>query len=178
MQIKEAINGVHNGTAPVDPAAVREELERILASPQFRNSKRHSCFLRLVVEETLDGNSGQLKERTVGVRVFGLDPAYDTSTNPVVRVSAGELRKRLVQYYHAPDHGGELQIDLPPGSYVPEFGLAPVEAAESIAAPPARRSRPKAMYAAAAIGVLATFALAFWLKPWVSPDAFEQLSLV
>src|ERR1039458_1487338 len=126
MQTREATGGVHNGTAPVDPAAVREELERILASPQFRNSKRHSCFLRLVVEETLNGEAGQLKERTVGVRVFGLEPGYDTSTNPVVRVSAGELRKRLLQYYHAPDHGAEPRIDLPPGSYVPEFGPAPV----------------------------------------------------
>jgi hypothetical protein len=60
MQPKEATNGVHNRTAPADPAAVRGELERILASPQFRNSKRHSCFLRYVVEETLDGDSGQL----------------------------------------------------------------------------------------------------------------------
>src|ERR1022692_3463052 len=124
MQTREATGGGHNGTAPVDPAAVREELEWILASPQFRNSKRHSCFLRYVVEETLRGEAGQLKERTVGVRVFGLEPGYDTSTNPVVRVSAGELRKRLLQYYHAPDHGGEPRIDLPPGSYVPEFAPA------------------------------------------------------
>src|SRR5450759_524717 len=180
MQPKVATNGIHNGTAPADPAPVRGELERILASPQFRNSKRHSCFLRYVVEETLHGDSGQLKERTVGVRVFGLDPAYDTSTNPVVRVSAGELRERLLQYYNAPDHGGELRIDLPPGSYVPEFGPAPVEAAEpipappAIAAPPSRGSRRGAVYAAAAIGVMAMFSLAFWLKPWVSEDAFEQ----
>jgi hypothetical protein len=84
------------------------------------------------------------------------------------------LRKRLLQYYHATDHGGELRIDLPPGSYVPEFGPAPVEAAEPIAAPPSRGSRPRAMYAAAAIGVVAMLGLAFWLKPWVSQDAFEQ----
>ena len=76
MQTREALGGIHNGAAPVDPAVVREELERILASPQFRNSKRHSSFLRLVVEETLNGDAGQLKERTVGARVFGLDPGY------------------------------------------------------------------------------------------------------
>jgi hypothetical protein len=174
MQQKVATNGIHNGTAPAEPAAVRDELGRILASPQFRNSKRHSCFLRYVVDETLHGDSGQLKERTVGVKVFGLDPTYDTSTNPVVRVSAGELRKRLLQYYSAPDRGGELRIDLPPGSYVPEFGPAPVEAVDSISAPPSRRLRRGAMYIAAAIGVLAMFSLAFWLKPWVSEDAFEQ----
>src|ERR1035438_4049524 len=159
MQTREATSGVHNGAAPVDPAAVREELERILASPQFRNSKRHSCFLRYVVEETLRGEAGQLKERTVGVRVFGLEPGYDTSTNPVVRVSAGELRKRLLQYYHAPDHGGEPRIDLPPGSYVPEFAPAPAEAAEPILAPPFRRPLRRAVYAAAAIGVMAVLGL-------------------
>jgi hypothetical protein len=60
MQPKVATDGIHNGTAPADADAVRGELERILASPQFRNSKRHSCFLRYVVEETLDGDSGQL----------------------------------------------------------------------------------------------------------------------
>src|ERR1019366_8377080 len=171
MQPKEATNGVHNGTAPADADAVRGELERLLASPQFRSSKRHSCFLRYVVEETLNGDSSQLKERTVGVRVFGLDPTYDTSTNPVVRVSAGELRKRLLQYYNAPDHGGELRIDLSPGSYVPEFGPAPVAAMEPISPAPSRRA---AICAAAAIGVMALFSLAFWLKPWVSPNAFEQ----
>ncbi|MGD0777434.1 MAG: hypothetical protein ABSC05_31850 [Candidatus Solibacter sp.] len=174
MQTKEANGALHNPTAPLDVAAVREELERILASPQFRNSKRHSCFLRYVVEETLNGEAGQLKERTVGVKVFGLDPGYDTSSNPVVRVSAGELRKRLLQYYHAPDHGGELRIDLPPGSYVPEFGPAPVEAVDPAAATPARRWRSGGMVAAAAIGVTAVVGLAFWLKPWVSQDAFEQ----
>jgi hypothetical protein len=126
------------------------------------------------VEETLRGEAGQLKERTVGVRVFGLEPGYDTSTNPVVRVSAGELRKRLLQYYHAPDHGGEPRIDLPPGSYVPEFAPAPAEAAEPILAPPFRRPLRRAVYAAAAIGVMAVLGLGFWLKPWVSPDAFEQ----
>jgi hypothetical protein len=173
MQTKEAASGVPNGSVRVDPAVVRAELERILTSPQFRNSKRHSCFLRLVVEETLNGESGQLKERTVGARVFGLDPGYDTSANPVVRVSAGELRKRLLQYYNAPDHGGELRIDLPAGSYVPEFGLAPVEA-EPVLAPAWRGWRPRALYGAAAIGVMAMAVLGLWLKPWVSADAFEQ----
>src|ERR1035441_4536820 len=165
MQTREATSGVHNGAAAGDAAAVRGELERILASPQFRNSKRHSCFLRYVVEETLNGDAGQLKERTVGVKVFGLDAGYDTSTNPVVRVSAGELRKRLLQYYSAPDRGGELRIDLPPGSYVPEFGAAPVEAAEPASVPPSRRLRQIAMFAAP-ISFTAALLLAFWLKPW------------
>ena len=175
MQTKEGIGGVPNGAAPADPAAVRQELERILASPQFRNSKRHSCFLRLVVEETLNGDAGQLKERTVGVRVFGLDPGYDTSTNPVVRVSAGELRKRLLQYYHAPHHAGELRIDLPPGSYVPEFGPVPVEAVELVAEAPPHVSRRGFRWFTLGIGAVpVAFLLLFLMKPWERQDAFAQ----
>jgi hypothetical protein len=40
-----------------------------------------------------------------------------------VRVIAGEVRKRLAQYYYEPEHRGELRIELHPGSYVPEFKL-------------------------------------------------------
>jgi hypothetical protein len=38
-----------------------------------------------------------------------------------VRLCAAEVRKRLAQYYQSPAHGGELRIDLNPGSYVPVF---------------------------------------------------------
>jgi hypothetical protein len=176
MQPKEATNGVRNGTHPLDPAAVREQLERILASQSFRNSKRHSAFLRYVVEETLNGNAGQLKERSVGVQVFGLDAAYDTSANPVVRVSAGELRKRVAQYYHEPLRESEVRIDLPPGSYVPEFRTAdaPAQVAAPAPEPPARSTGLKPVWLLAAVGALAVAALVFWLKPWVSGDVFTE----
>jgi hypothetical protein len=178
MQPKEATNGDRNGTHAPDPVAVREQLERILASQSFRNSKRHSSFLRYVVEETLNGNAGGLKERNVGVQVFGLDPAYDTSTNPVVRVSAGELRKRVAQYYHEPSRESELRIDLPPGSYVPEFRTA--DPAAPIAVPvvvqelPVRRKARKPVWILAAAGAVAAVALLLWLKPWVSGGAFHE----
>jgi hypothetical protein len=178
MQPKEVANGDRNGTLQVDHSAVRDQLGRILASPSFRNSKRHSCFLRYVVEETLNGNAGQLKERSVGVQVFGLDATYDTSANPVVRVSAGELRKRVAQYYHEPGRESELRIDLPPGSYVPEF--RPVEGAESeraaipLAPPPAAGFRLKPVWLVAGLGAVAVLTLLWWLKPWVAGDAFTQ----
>jgi hypothetical protein len=93
----------------------------MLASPLFRNSKRYPGFLRFVVEQSLAGEREALKERVVGVRVFGREPDYDTNEDPVVRVTAGEVRKRIAQYYHEPAHQGELRIDLPSGSYIAEF---------------------------------------------------------
>lgn len=101
-----------------------EQLERLVTSKHFRNSKRYPALLRFVVEQTLAGHAESLKERTLGVHVFGKTNDYDTNVDPVVRVTAGEIRKRIAQYYQEPEHGHELRIDLPLGSYVPHFGVA------------------------------------------------------
>ncbi|HVJ07181.1 MAG TPA: hypothetical protein VM554_02250 [Acidisarcina sp.] len=104
-----------------DRAMVAEQLERILLSPLFKHSKRYSPFLRYVVEKSLAGQRDFLKERTIGVEVFGRDPLYDTNNDPIVRVTSGEVRRRIAQYYHENGHEQELRIELSPGSYVPEF---------------------------------------------------------
>jgi hypothetical protein len=116
---------------------VEDQLERILASPLFSQSKRYAPFLRHVVEKTLEGQGGTLKERTLGVEIFGRAPDYDSSNDPVVRVTAGEVRKRIAQYYHDAAHQNELWIDLPTGTYVAQFRPSPVnEENGSAAAPP------------------------------------------
>lgn len=106
---------------PSESQAIHEQLVRILAHPVFRNSKRYPSFLRYVVELTLKGQTENLKERTIGVEVFERDPDYDTNTDHIVRTTAGEIRKRIAQYYHESGHESELRIELPSGSYVPEF---------------------------------------------------------
>lgn len=111
----------------VDASAVRAQLERILLSAPFRNSKRYPALLRYVVEQELNGASSELKERTIAIDVFGRDPYYDPSVDPVVRISAGEVRKRLAQYYQEVADADQLRIELPVGSYRPEF-VAPVAA--------------------------------------------------
>jgi hypothetical protein len=73
------------------------------------------------VEQSLLGNARELKERTIGVEAFGREPNYDVNLDPVVRTTAAEVRKRLIQYYYRPDHARELIIELPVGSYVPSF---------------------------------------------------------
>ncbi len=104
-----------------EPAAIRQQLDRLLVDPLFSNSKRYPVLLAYVVEETLLGNAAQLKERSIGVEVFGRSPSYDANADPVVRITAGEVRKRLTQYYYNPAHAAELVIELPLGSYIPIF---------------------------------------------------------
>jgi hypothetical protein len=110
-----------------DNEAVLKELKEVLASPQFCNSKRYPALLRYVVEHTLAGQADNLKERTLGVEVFGRPAAYDTSLDTVVRYTAGEIRKRLLIYYHEQGRSARIQIHLPAGSYVPEFVCSDVE---------------------------------------------------
>src|SRR5215469_10116942 len=121
--------------AGLSPTEIREQLERIVSSPLLRNSKRYPSLLRHVVEQSLDGHAHDLKERTLGIEVFGRSPDYDTNIDPVVRISAAEIRKRIAQYYHEPGHEDEIRIELPLGSYVPEFRLPP-ERALRLATPP------------------------------------------
>lgn len=105
----------------ISEQAVRDQLDRLLAHPLFSNSKRYPKMLAYVVDQTLRGNASELKERSIGIEVFERSPAYDANADPVVRITAGEVRKRLTQYYYDSTHDGELVLELPTGSYVPVF---------------------------------------------------------
>lgn len=105
----------------VEKDAVQQQLELLLASPLFHSSKRYPSFLRLVVARALAGQTDQLKERILGVEIFDRPADYDTNTDPIVRVTAAEIRKRIEQYYHDPKHKHEIRMILPAGSYAPQF---------------------------------------------------------
>jgi hypothetical protein len=130
-------------------ADVHQQLERLLENPHFSNSKRFPSFLRFIIQEELVGRGDQLKERTLGMEVFGRDPGYDTTSDPIVRVTAAEIRKRIAQYYQEAGRPDELRISLPPGSYVPHFEWpkAPIvpEVTPAIAMPIAIESGPSTL---------------------------------
>ena len=104
-------------------AAVRVALADILSNSHFCNSKRYPAFLQHVVEAILSGRADELKERTLGIEVFGRRPDYDTNTDTIVRYTAGEVRKRLALYYSEAQQPPAIRIHLPIGSYVPELML-------------------------------------------------------
>jgi hypothetical protein len=165
--------------------AVREELGRILSSALFRNSKRFPAFLRYTVEHALTSTE-PLKERTIGHEVFARDPGYDTSEDPVVRMTAAEVRKRLAQYYQRPGHGRELVIAYQPGTYVPDFAQPSPEAAtvdptaSTIASPSAPSSAtPTGWVITAALAIGVVVIVGAWVAanrrpPGVSNDAIGR----
>lgn len=117
-------NEVPGNGFPLDDAqkaSVLHELDAILNSPFFHSSKRCKQFLSYVVQHRLEGNHERLKERTIGVELFQRPVGYATGDDPVVRVQAGDVRRRLEQYYHAAGSDSAVRIELHVGSYAAEF---------------------------------------------------------
>jgi hypothetical protein len=112
---------VREAAPAIDRQAILQQLDRMLKSRHFRNSRRYPAFLAHIVRRRLDGDLDSLKERILGIEVFKRPHDYDTGADPVVRITAGEVRKRIALYYHDVGTEQELRIELPPGSYVPVF---------------------------------------------------------
>jgi hypothetical protein len=128
------------------PAGTRPEIhgqvDRILQSPPFRTSRQCQDLFRYVVEHSLNGYDDSLRERVIGVEVFGRAPDYDTAEDPVVRLRAADVRKRLAQYYQARhNEPGHWKIEIPTGSYKAQFH--PVEAPSSQGSAPASEVLPQ-----------------------------------
>ncbi len=102
-------------------AQVEAELEKILDSPHFRNSQQSQRLLRHLVERSLEGRYEELKERVLGVELFGRESGFDTNEDPIVRVRATEVRKRLARYYEGLAEAPPVRLDLPAGAYRVEF---------------------------------------------------------
>ncbi|MBX4998674.1 hypothetical protein [Rhizobium lentis] len=107
--------------APHDPAAVREQLDRILASPEFHAPERGRRFLQYIVEEMLEGRGEQLKAYTIAQAVFGRDASFDAQNDPVVRIEAGRIRRALERYYLVSGSSDPIGITIPKGGYSPHF---------------------------------------------------------
>src|ERR1700730_6269611 len=110
------------GLSELRERAVRTELNRLLESSAFRTSKRCREFLEHIVQHTISGPAGSLKERSIGVELFQLPQDFDTGQHTIVRVTANEVRKKLAQHYLAENGSSHaVKINLPPGSYSAEF---------------------------------------------------------
>ncbi len=121
------LEGQANAGLPgeIEPQAVRDALEKVLASDAFGKAERPARFLRHLVETALQGDTHLLKESVLGTDVFGRSATWDPRLDPVVRQEAARLRKRLAKFYETNGGGEEIRIELPVGGYVPIFRHKP-----------------------------------------------------
>jgi hypothetical protein len=98
---------------------VRHHVDQIVTSRAFSRSRRSCEFLQHLLDKTLAGQNDELKERMIGMQLFGRDPAYDTGEDAIVRVTATDVRRRLKRFYD--DVETNIRLDLPPGAYTIEL---------------------------------------------------------
>ncbi|HEX2843478.1 hypothetical protein [Hyphomicrobium sp.] len=110
-----------NSWSESDQQAIREQLDRILKSGPFHQSRRRQRFLEYIVTETLAGRSDRLKGYTVAVEVFERPETFDPLVNPMVRIEAARLRDKLREYYEIEGRDDPIRIDLPKGCYAPHI---------------------------------------------------------
>jgi hypothetical protein len=133
--------GSNYGDRNLQPSNIDDTLGRILRSSRFRDSLQLRTLLKYIVEKSVEGHDDALKERIIGIEVFGRKTDYDTADDPIVRSRVGLLRKRLAQYYESEEaRGTELKIIIPNGSYRPNFVYHPGLTSES--ATSTTRSQP------------------------------------
>lgn len=157
QQKLHAVTIAHFAETPEVRKQLEEHLQQIVEGSAFRGSQRSEQFLRYVVEHALAKRYELLKERMIGVELFGRQPTYDTGEDAIVRVTASDVRRRLLQHYGKYGSQSPFHICLPSGSYVPEIefskfpetpraeepvpspaNCAPTEDADVVAEPAAR----------------------------------------
>lgn len=106
-------------------AELFKDLREIVEGKAFRGSHRSGQFLIYIVEQAIAGRFTELKERVIGFELFGRSPSYDTGEDAIVRVTASDVRKRLLQHYGENGRSAKFYISLPSGSYIPEITRGP-----------------------------------------------------
>jgi hypothetical protein len=104
-----------------DAASLEQHLHGVLEGDAFKGSHRSGKFLKYIVHRAMAADFDALKEKAIGMEVFGRPPGYDTSADAIVRVTASDVRKRLSQHYGCPGTASEYRISLPAGSYIPKI---------------------------------------------------------
>jgi hypothetical protein len=163
-----------------DAQAIRNHVASVIHGDAFKSSQRSQRFLEYVVSKVLEGRLDDLKERSVGVGLFGRSASYDTGEDAIVRVTASDVRKRLLQHYGQAHLETDIRILLPSGSYIPEFrrssnGIAspprdlvappePVRVSEHLTA---ASPRNRTWYIVATLSLLLAFAAGIVISPWL-----------
>jgi hypothetical protein len=131
------------------PEEVQETLDRVLHSKHFVNAPKKQKFLRLISDFYLRGRGKELNEYLIGREVFERDDSYNPAADPIVRVGAHEIRKKLELYYQQEGATDPIRLEIPVGSYEAAFirlAPPPLRLTPSLTpAPPSESAEAKAL---------------------------------
>jgi hypothetical protein len=115
-----------------------ELAQRIAASRSLGRSRLLSNFLLYVCDCHIRGESSKITEQQIGVRVFGRREGYNSNEDNIVRNYARTLRRRIEEYFANEAAHESLRMQIPRGTYVPDFWPCP----RDIEPPEQEPSRP------------------------------------
>jgi len=176
-------------------ASLEQHLNEVLESEAFKGSHRSGRFLKYIVHHAIAGDVDSLKERAIGIDIFGRAPGYDTGADAIVRVTASDVRKRLIQHYGRPGLVTEYRISLPAGSYIPKITREPRPRTDrqlvtvsarfpepaSVAGPvaqPARRNRFEFLRFLLAVILVSVLNFAVFVAVWNRSHRPENLTVL
>src|SRR5215468_12796208 len=109
---------------PISPEEILQTLDRILNSKHFSQAPKKRKFVQLICDYHLAGRAKEINEHLIGLEVYERSDRYSPAEDPVVRVAAHDVRKRLEQYYLHEGRNDQVRLEIPIGSYDPVFKLA------------------------------------------------------
>ena len=168
--------------AIIAPEQIRAQLDRTLLHPLFAAAERRARLMRFLVDQSLDGHAGDLKEQVIAAEVFDRSADYDPKIDSLVRVEMGRLRSRLIEYYAGAGRNDPIQIDFPKGSYAPVFTqrVIPLEAQVAVRGAGLPTSLPRRWkWPVTGLALVCAAATAAWYLPGlIQPAAQPSLAVL
>jgi hypothetical protein len=147
-------------TSLVSEEQKRATIAAVLASESFARSEQLRAFLSFVCEMEIAGRAAELTEYLIGVKALGRPPDYSPLGDSSVRTRAYELRQRLTRFYSVENPDAPIRVELPKGSYVPDFHLRTAVPAPALVSLPLLAPHRSPFPTSAVVGFVAGVAVA------------------
>ena len=98
-----------------------EQIEKLVHSHTLRKAESLCKLLRYLAEHELSQPGTTLKEYQIATEVFGRPVNFDPQADSAVRVQAGRLRLKLLDYYNHEGANDSIVVEVPYGAYALTF---------------------------------------------------------
>src|ERR1700741_2710192 len=97
------------------------QVEKLASSSVLHGSESLRKLLRYLAHHAIEHPGTHLKEYQIATEEFGRPPDFDPAVDSMVRVQAGRLRAKLLEYYAGEGTTDPVRIELPKGTYTLAF---------------------------------------------------------
>ena len=98
-----------------------DQIEKLTHSHTLRKAESLCKLLRYLANHALAHPGVALKEYQIATEVFGRPDDFDPQADSAIRVQAGRLRLKLLDYYSHEGLADTLVVEVPNGSYTLNF---------------------------------------------------------